>query len=85
MVFAEVNGETVAFSRVWWRDEDGALCESDSPLPHSVRLYISLGFIHPAERMVDLLQLLSRPIRSRCGRRGSELWRQRVGQVVHSP
>ena len=32
MLFAEVNGETVAFGRVWWTQED-ATC----------RLYKSLG------------------------------------------
>ena len=42
MLFAEVNGETVAFSRVWWRDED------------DVRLYIPLGFVHPAWRRKGL-------------------------------
>ncbi len=43
MVFAEVNGVTVAFSRVWWADETG-----------TGRLYISLGFVHPAWRRRDL-------------------------------
>lgn len=38
MLFAEVNGETMAFSRVWWTEEGAA------------RLYSSLGFIHPTWR-----------------------------------
>ena len=42
MLFAQVNGETIAFSRVWWADED------------ATRLYISLGFIHPAWRRKGL-------------------------------
>jgi mycothiol synthase len=36
MVFAEVDGETVAFSRVWWTEEDSG-----------ERLYKSLGFVRP--------------------------------------
>jgi GNAT superfamily N-acetyltransferase len=36
MLFAEVNGETVAFSRVWWVEESTG-----------ERLYISLGFVRP--------------------------------------
>ena len=36
MLFAEVNGATVAFGRVWWIEENAA---------H--RLYIPLGFVHP--------------------------------------
>ena len=36
MLFAEVDGETVAFSRVWWTEEDSG-----------ERLYKSLGFVHP--------------------------------------
>jgi mycothiol synthase len=43
MLFAEVNGETVAFSRVWWVEES-ARC----------RLYISLGFVHPEWRRKGL-------------------------------
>ena len=35
MLFAEVNAETVAFSRVGWQEED------------TNRLYIPLGFVHP--------------------------------------
>ncbi|MCI0476617.1 MAG: GNAT family N-acetyltransferase [Anaerolineales bacterium] len=42
MLFAEVNGATIAFSRLWWADED------------ATRLYISLGFIHPAWRRKGL-------------------------------
>jgi mycothiol synthase len=42
MLFAEVNGETIAFSRVWWADED------------ATRPYISLGFVHPAWRRKGL-------------------------------
>jgi len=42
MVFAEVNGATIAFSRVWWVEGDAA------------RFYISLGFIHPAWRRKGL-------------------------------
>jgi ribosomal protein S18 acetylase RimI-like enzyme len=36
MLFAEVGGETVAFGRVWWVEEDTG-----------ERLYKSLGFVHP--------------------------------------
>jgi GNAT superfamily N-acetyltransferase len=36
MLFAEVDGETVAFSRVWWVEEGTG-----------ERLYTSLGFVHP--------------------------------------
>jgi mycothiol synthase len=36
MLFAEVDGETVAFSRVWWVEEGTG-----------ERLYISLGFLRP--------------------------------------
>jgi mycothiol synthase len=36
MVFAEADGETVAFSRVWWAEEDTG-----------ERLYKSLGFVRP--------------------------------------
>jgi GNAT superfamily N-acetyltransferase len=36
MIFAEVDGEAVAFSRVWWVEESTG-----------ERLYISLGFVHP--------------------------------------
>jgi GNAT superfamily N-acetyltransferase len=42
MLFAEVDGETVAFSRVWWLEEPSA--------GTSERLYMSLGFVHPAWR-----------------------------------
>jgi GNAT superfamily N-acetyltransferase len=42
MLFAELGGQTVAFSRVWWIEEMvGSTAE---------RLYISLGFVHPAWR-----------------------------------
>jgi mycothiol synthase len=43
MLFAEVHGETVAFSRVWWTEENPA---------H--RLYIPLGFVHPDWRRKGL-------------------------------
>jgi ribosomal protein S18 acetylase RimI-like enzyme len=43
MLFAEVHGETVAFSRVWWVQENGPR-----------RLYKSLGFVHPAWRRKGL-------------------------------
>jgi GNAT superfamily N-acetyltransferase len=36
MLFAQVDGETVAFSRVWWVEESTG-----------ERLYKSLGFVHP--------------------------------------
>ena len=36
MLFAEVQGQTAAFSRVWWVEEGTG-----------ERLYISLGFVHP--------------------------------------
>ena len=39
MLFAEIGGEPIAYSRVFWKDEQ------DGP-----RLYISLGFIVPAWR-----------------------------------
>ena len=39
MLFAEVGGEAVAFSRVWWVEETAAGAGE--------RLYKSLGFIHP--------------------------------------
>ena len=39
MLFAEIDGEPVAYSRVFWKDEQ------DGP-----RLYISLGFVVPAWR-----------------------------------
>ena len=39
MLFAEVDGDTVAFSRVWWTEEDSG-----------ERLYKSLGFIRPDYR-----------------------------------
>jgi mycothiol synthase len=42
MLFAEVDGETIAFSRVWWGEEGDA------------RLYIPLGFVHPAWRRKGL-------------------------------
>jgi mycothiol synthase len=43
MLFAEVDGATVAFSRVWWTEESTG-----------ERLYISLGFVHPAWRRKGL-------------------------------
>ena len=43
MLFAEVNGETVAFSRVWWTQEDDGC-----------RLYKALGFVHPDWRRKGL-------------------------------
>jgi ribosomal protein S18 acetylase RimI-like enzyme len=43
MLFAEVAGEMVAFSRVWWLEESA-----------TSRLYISLGFVHPAWRRKGL-------------------------------
>jgi len=43
MLFAEIDGEAVAYSRVFWKDEQ------DGP-----RLYISLGFIVPALRRQGL-------------------------------
>ena len=43
MLFAEVDGETVAFSRVWWVEEGTG-----------ERLYISLGFVHPDWRRQGL-------------------------------
>ncbi|MFN2290498.1 MAG: GNAT family N-acetyltransferase [Anaerolineae bacterium] len=39
MLFAEVNGTAIAFSRVWWTDEAFAGVVQ--------RLYKSLGFVHP--------------------------------------
>jgi mycothiol synthase len=39
MLFAEVDGQTVAFSRVWWVQESTG-----------ERLYNSLGFVHPGWR-----------------------------------
>ena len=36
MLFAEVSGEVIAFSRVWWVEEQSG-----------ERLYTSLGFVHP--------------------------------------
>ena len=39
MVFVEVDGEAIAFSRVWWTEEDSG-----------ERLYKSLGFIRPEYR-----------------------------------
>ena len=46
MLFAEVNGETVAFGRVWWSDEAFAGAVQ--------RLYKSLGFVHPNWRRKGL-------------------------------
>jgi mycothiol synthase len=46
MLFAEVNGETVAFSRVWWTDEAFAGVVE--------RLHKSLGFVHPDWRRMGL-------------------------------
>ena len=43
MLFAEVGGETVAFSRVWWVEESTG-----------ERLYKSLGFVHPHWRRQGL-------------------------------
>jgi len=43
MLFAEVNGETVAFSRVWWVEESTG-----------ERLYKSLGFVRPDWRRQGL-------------------------------
>jgi mycothiol synthase len=43
MLFAEANGETVAFSRVWWVEESTG-----------ERLYKSLGFVHPHWRRQGL-------------------------------
>jgi mycothiol synthase len=43
MLFAEIGGEAVAYSRVFWKDE------RDGP-----RLYISLGFVAPAWRRQGL-------------------------------
>jgi mycothiol synthase len=43
MLFAEVNGEAVAFSRVWWTQEDDGC-----------RLYKALGFVHPDWRRKGL-------------------------------
>jgi mycothiol synthase len=43
MLFAEVDGETVAFSRVWWVEESTG-----------ERLYISLGFVRPDWRRQGL-------------------------------
>jgi mycothiol synthase len=43
MLFADVNGETVAFSRVWWVQESTG-----------ERLYISLGFVRPDWRRKGL-------------------------------
>jgi mycothiol synthase len=43
MLCAQVGGETVAFSRVWWVEESEAS-----------RLYILLGFVHPAWRRKGL-------------------------------
>lgn len=43
MLFADVNGETVAFSRVWWTQEDDGC-----------RLYKALGFVHPTWRRKGL-------------------------------
>jgi mycothiol synthase len=43
MLFAEVSGETIAFSRVWWAEEGTG-----------ERLYISLGFVHPDWRRKGL-------------------------------
>jgi len=43
MLFAEVNGETVAFGRVWWIQESA-----------TSRLYTSLGFVHPLWRRKGL-------------------------------
>jgi GNAT superfamily N-acetyltransferase len=39
MLFAEVDGEAIAFSRVWWVEESAG-----------DRLYMSLGFVRPAWR-----------------------------------
>jgi ribosomal protein S18 acetylase RimI-like enzyme len=46
MLFAEVDGESIAFSRVWWIDEAFAGAVQ--------RLYKSLGFIDPAWRRKGL-------------------------------
>lgn len=43
MLFAEVNGEPVAFGRVWWTQEDDGC-----------RLYKTLGFVHPDWRRKGL-------------------------------
>ena len=43
MLFAEVRGETIAFSRVWWAQENA-----------THRLYKALGFVHPAWRRKGL-------------------------------
>ena len=43
MLFAEVDGETIAFSRVWWVEESTG-----------ERLYISLGFVRPDWRRKGL-------------------------------
>jgi mycothiol synthase len=43
MLFVEVDGETIAFSRVWWVEESTG-----------ERLYISLGFVHPDWRRQGL-------------------------------
>jgi mycothiol synthase len=46
MLFADVDGEAVAFSRVWWVEE--------TPAGGAHRLYISLGFVHPQWRRKGL-------------------------------
>jgi ribosomal protein S18 acetylase RimI-like enzyme len=39
MLFAEVNGEVIAYGRIWWDD-----------LSEGIRLYHPFGFLHPAWR-----------------------------------
>jgi GNAT superfamily N-acetyltransferase len=65
MLFAEISGETAAFSRVWWVQE--------SP---TRRLYKSLGFVHPNWRRKGLgaamLRYNERCLREIAGRHPSE-------------
>ncbi|HSJ58417.1 MAG TPA: GNAT family N-acetyltransferase [Anaerolineae bacterium] len=46
MLFAEIDGEAIAFSRVWWLEESAGEPENC----RVERLYVSLGFVHPAWR-----------------------------------
>jgi mycothiol synthase len=66
MVFAEVEGETVAFSRVWWVEESTG-----------ERLYMSLGFVRPDWRRRGLgaamLRYNERNLRAIAGRHPAEI------------
>ncbi len=86
MLFAEVDGATIAFSRVWW------VAESTGE-----RLYNSLGFVHPDWRRKGLGAAMLRYDEARlldiardAPRRGPQVLprlglRRRVGARPYSP